>query len=406
MKNLTTMIEYALTLPCGARTFHVSRQLGELHPGQSVHAFYECGGAVDQFLRYGHADAEVVDRMWAENWLHWDVANDAAIQEMRRGLFQIAWRGERFTMLRIEADRAPVYFIVGPTEAQNQALFTAIQRSAKLVEREVLLFGRGSWLSDLDLARELDQASFDDLVLPEKLQADLIEQVEGFFAARAEYARYGIPWKRGLLLAGPPGNGKTQAIRAIAGRLSVPRLFVRNFDDQWGDEGDGVDEVFARVREAAPCLLVLEDLDSLVGKSFLSRVLNQLDGVKTLEGVLVVATTNHPERLDPAIQSRPSRFDRVLRFEAPDAGTRERYLARMTGAWDPAMRPLVEDVPALVGATDGFSFAFMKELLLSGLMRWMHERRPGSMGALLLEIAPALRAQIAAAAAPVPDEED
>ena len=69
-------------------------------------------------------------------------------------------------------------------------------------------------------------------------------------------------------------------------------------------------DVFDKAREMAPCLLVLEDLDSLINDRNRSFFLNQLDGIEGNDGLLVLTTTNHPERLDPALSDRPSRFDR------------------------------------------------------------------------------------------------
>lgn len=78
-----------------------------------------------------------------------------------------------------------------------------------------------------------------------------------------------------------------------------------------GDEGS-MAEVFGKARQLAPCVVILEDLDSLINDSNRSFFLNQLDGLEGNDGLLVIGTTNHFERLDPGLSTRPSRFDRKL----------------------------------------------------------------------------------------------
>jgi ATP-dependent 26S proteasome regulatory subunit len=152
---------------------------------------------------------------------------------------------------------------------------------------------------------------------------------------------------------GPPGNGKTSLIRMIGARVpEVPCMLLRpqcNFD------ADDLDEVFRRWTGRPPCVLVIEDLDWLLGEVNVSRFLNALDGVETRAtgGLLLLATTNHPQKLDPAVNNRPGRFDVVI--EVP--------LSRRLPSFDAAV---LEKVAA---ATEWLSFAHLQEVLrLSGLL--------------------------------------
>src|SRR5581483_5198304 len=89
---------------------------------------------------------------------------------------------------------------------------------------------------------------------------------------------------------------------------------------------DNIHKVFDRARKSAPCLLVLEDLDSLLTTHNRSFFLNELDGFAANAGIVTLATTNHPERLDPSILDRPSRFDRKYPFEIPEQDERLAYI--------------------------------------------------------------------------------
>lgn len=88
-------------------------------------------------------------------------------------------------------------------------------------------------------------------------------------------------------------------------------LYVKSFRSWKGEEGAMAD-VFEKARQMAPCVLILEDLDSLINDKNRSFFLNQLDGLEGNDGLLVVGTTNHLDRIDPALKARPSRFDRKL----------------------------------------------------------------------------------------------
>jgi ATP-dependent 26S proteasome regulatory subunit len=118
-----------------------------------------------------------------------------------------------------------------------------------------------------------------------------------------------------------------------------------------------------------------------------------LDGFETNAGIVVIATTNHPERLDAAIVDRPSRFDRKYHFELPGEEERRAYI----GAWNKELeldlRVCESRITEVVQVTDGFSFAYMKELFLSSMMQWMGNGK-SSMGDVIIDQAGRLRAQM------------
>ncbi len=136
--------------------------------------------------------------------------------------------------------------------------------------------------------------------------------------------------QRGILMHGPPGNGKTISLKAIIKTCDAKGyapLYVKSFQSSYfatgnktlpptftfvGYAGDEVSmrSVFNKARQLAPCVLVLEDLDSLINDSNRSFFLNELDGLEGNDGLLVLGTTNHFDRLDPGLSTRPSRFDR------------------------------------------------------------------------------------------------
>ncbi len=258
------------------------------------------------------------------------------------------------------------------------------------------MFAGGFWRKSEPLYRDIQRASFDSLVLAGDLAARLRRDFAAWLGARSLYEEHGVPWKRGVLFLGPPGNGKSHCIKALVNELGLPCLYVRSFASRSATEHDCIGDVFARARKTAPCMLVLEDIDALVTGKNRSLFLNELDGFASNTGLLTVATTNHPERLDPAILERPSRFDRKYTFEPPALAERTRYLALMNERLGSAMRLGAGDIERLAEITSGLSFAYLQELLVSSMVRWVSEGAAGRLADLALPQADALRAQMSA----------
>lgn len=270
----------------------------------------------------------------------------------------------------------------------------------------VLTFAGGCWSKDRSMWKEIERSSFEDLVLAGSLAAQIQDDFSSFLAARAEYARYGVPWKRGVLFVGPPGNGKTHCLRATIKLLGVPCLYVQSLKARYEPDDANIARVFSRAREVTPCCLVFEDLDAMITPENRSVFLNQLDGFANANGLLTLATTNHPERLDPAILERPSRFDRKYHFDLPSPVERARYAKAWNARLDAAMHLTEDQTAALVEGTEGFSFAYLKELFLSSMIRWMKQQKAGSMAAITTEQLKTLREQMTAeASAPPPTRE-
>jgi SpoVK/Ycf46/Vps4 family AAA+-type ATPase len=234
------------------------------------------------------------------------------------------------------------------------------------VRGEILVFQDSFFEKDQQLFDSIKSATFDNLILLQSLKQQIQDDFQQFFDSREVYERYGIPWKRGALFIGPPGNGKTHTLKALINQLGKPCIYVRNFIDE-----DDIAEVFKRARMVAPCLVVLEDLDAMVNKINRAFFLNELDGFRVNTGVVVLATTNHPEKLDPAILDRPSRFDRKYYFSLPADSERLSYIRKWNEGLQPEMRVTEAAATKTVASTEGFSFAYLKELLVSSMMEWV-----------------------------------
>jgi ATP-dependent Zn protease len=139
---------------------------------------------------------------------------------------------------------------------------------------------------------------------------------------------------------------------------------------------------------------VLEDLDSMITDKSRAFFLNELDGFRVNTGVVVLATTNHPEKLDTAILDRPSRFDRKYFFELPGEKERRAYIEHWNCDLQPELRVSDRANAAVVEETAGFSFAYLKELFVASMAEWMSTSGKTSMDDVIIAQAKSLRAQM------------
>lgn len=180
---------------------------------------------------------------------------------------------------------------------------------------------------------------FSDVKGVDEAKQDLQEVVE-YLKNPEKFTRLGAKLPKGVLLVGDPGTGKTLLSRAVAGEAGVPFLYVSGsaFDEMFVGVGPRrVRDLFDDARKMAPCIIFIDELDAVgvarkysmsgshAKESTLNQLLTEMDGFKQSEGIIVVAATNLPETLDPAL-TRPGRFDKQVTVPAPDIVGRKEIL--------------------------------------------------------------------------------
>lgn len=197
---------------------------------------------------------------------------------------------------------------------ETDALVLEAGKWTSQLHNEIFVFDDGRWTKSKELWKSVNGASWSDVILNPDMKKNLIEDVMGFFDNQALYKQFAVPWKRGVILHGVPGNGKTVSIKALMASLykrddhPIPSLYVKSFDTNCQTEQYAIRSIFTKARSMAPCLLIFEDLDSLVHDDIRSYFLNEVDGLESNDGILMIGSTNHLDKLDPAIAKRPSRF--------------------------------------------------------------------------------------------------
>jgi transitional endoplasmic reticulum ATPase len=256
----------------------------------------------------------------------------------------------------------------------TDALLVASGSWARELHKEIWVFDNSEWVKSKGLWKSVQDSSWDDVVLDPMMKAKLVQDVEGFFSSREMYQKLKIPWKRGVIFHGVPGNGKTISIKAIINALAkqshpVQSLYVKSLDACSGPKWS-IKKIFQKARRMAPCLLIFEDLDSLVGDSTRSYFLNEVDGLESNDGILMIGSTNHIELLDPAVTKRPSRFDRKYHFKLPTEDERISYCRYWRQKFcESDMVDFPDEIcPIIAQLTEEYSFAYLKELFVTSLL--------------------------------------
>jgi len=215
--------------------------------------------------------------------------------------------------------------------------------------------------------------TFDDVAGADEAKQELAEIVE-FLRTPQKFAQLGAKIPRGVLLTGPPGTGKTLISRAVAGEAGVPFFSISGseFVEMFvGVGASRVRDLFNQAKERQPAIVFIDEIDAVgrhrgagIGggsderEQTLNQILVQMDGFDDRSNVIVIAATNRPDILDPALL-RPGRFDRQVMMNLPDARGREAILkVHLKG------KPVLEDVdlPTLARLTHGFSGADLANL--------------------------------------------
>ena len=244
-------------------------------------------------------------------------------------------------------------------------------RRAQGANSQALNFGRSRARL---FASQTPTVTFDDVAGVDEAKQEVHEVVE-FLKSREKFQRLGARIPRGLLLVGPPGTGKTLLARAIAGEAEVPFFSISGseFVEMFvGVGASRVRDLFEQAKRNAPCLIFIDEIDA-VGRhrgaglggghdereQTLNQILTEMDGFDTNTSVIVLAATNRPDILDPALL-RPGRFDRRVILDRPDINGRAAILKVHANG-----KPLADSVSleVLARQTAGFSGADLANLV-------------------------------------------
>ncbi|MEM8861891.1 MAG: ATP-dependent metallopeptidase FtsH/Yme1/Tma family protein, partial [Chloroflexota bacterium] len=245
------------------------------------------------------------------------------------------------------------------------AFFFFMSRQSQGAGNQAMAFGKSKAKM---ITSDTPTVTFDDVAGAKEAKEELQEVVH-FLKEPEKYINFGARIPRGLLMVGPPGTGKTLMAKAVAGEAAVPffQLSGSEFVEMFvGVGASRVRDLFDQAKRHSPCIIFIDEIDAVgrqrgagLGGSHdereqtLNQILVEMDGFDTDEHIIMIAATNRPDILDPALL-RPGRFDRRVVMDRPDvAGREEIFGVHMRGK--PIARTV--DIPVLARATPGFTGA-------------------------------------------------
>ncbi|MBU0570395.1 CDC48 family AAA ATPase, partial [Patescibacteria group bacterium] len=214
---------------------------------------------------------------------------------------------------------------------------------------------------------EIPEVTFEDIGGLEDVKRILSETIKDPLYHPKVYAKASTKPAKGILLSGEPGTGKTLLAKAIAKEAEVNFIAISGaqlLSKYIGESEKGIREVFKKARQASPCILFFDEIEALVPKRgklmgeqvterVVSQFLTEMDGIEELKGVMILASTNRPDLIDPALL-RPGRFDFVLELPKPDLKAREQIFKVHTKgkplAKDVSLAQLAKETKGMVGA--------------------------------------------------------
>lgn len=230
---------------------------------------------------------------------------------------------------------------------------------------QVLSFGGGDFFGEREAVLQFHtrpRLTQDDVILPEHTLRAVSRQVAGIAEHRARLLAAGQHLKRGLLLHGPPGVGKTHTVRYLISRLADTTIV-----ELTGESLRMISAACSVARTLQPAMIIVEDVDLIAedremgsgNHPLLFELLNEMDGLAEDADVVFLLTTNRPDLLEPALAARPGRVDQAVELDLPDTSARRRLFELYRGDLDVD----VSRLDSVLERTDGVTASFLKELL-------------------------------------------
>lgn len=266
--GIENFIRDALYQPTDYVGYHVARELAELHPGKTVLEGRNWEFDLDAFVRAGKCSVVEQKSVFYHTITDWEGNGKKPKQQIENAWLNVLWGGELLEVVVISWSQAcnleQHHWIIADSQKLAEDFLSEVCKWSCEVRGEILVYQNGYFRKDKELFDAIKSANFDNLILRDSLKEEIKNDFVQFFESRETYERYQIPWRRGSIFIGPPGNGKTHMVKALITFLARPCIYVRSFSG-YGSEQQNMGEVFTRAR-MTPSLVVLEDLDAMMAQ--------------------------------------------------------------------------------------------------------------------------------------------
>lgn len=300
--------------------------------------------------------------------------NGDKVRALCCGSYQLTNKEGKKLIVEVDTSEKIPNFVVYTSEG-NEALAKEFIQDVRtyfnnnnFYKGKVVSFLGSGFMEFFDIANK----TWDDIIISDEIKEELTHNVFWPIEKTELYNKHGISSKRGVMLEGPPGTGKSLAVSVIAnymrGTATVIVVTSKSIS-----RVDDISNIYAAAKAMAPSIVVFEDIDLIAldrvsfgnNSPLVGELLAQLDGLDSKSQVITIATTNYPENIDVALSKRPSRFDRRIKFDNPDEEARLKMLNKFVDKLklheDVDLRKIAKE------ATD-MSGAFIKEIVVTAVI--------------------------------------
>ena len=288
--------------------------------------------------------------------------------------------GADLEALAKEAAMGSLRRVIPEMDLEQDRISPEILKKIKITQKDFLRAQREVGPSALrEVLVQVPDVRWEDVGGLDSLKEELREATEWPLKHQEAYRHVDAEAPRGILLYGPPGTGKTLVAKALARKTDANFISIKGPEllSKWvGESEKGVREIFRKARQAAPCVIFFDEIDSLaprrgsdtgthVTENVVSQILSEMDGLEELHGVMVVGATNRVDMIDEALL-RPGRFDRVIDVPKPGTAGREQILRIHA-----KKKPLADDVDIkrLAEMSDGYGGAELRAVANTAALR-------------------------------------
>ncbi len=377
------MVSQLLTLMDGLKTRGQVIVIGATNRPNSIDPALRRPGRFDREIEIGIPDRNARKEILQIHTRNMPIAEDVSLDELAN--ITHGYTGADISSLAKESAMKALRRILPKIDLEQEFVSPQILEELRVTREDFFNALREIHPSALrEVFVEVPNVRWTDVGGLDEIKSELKEAIELPLKKPEVFTRLGIRPVRGILLVGLPGTGKTLFAKAVATESEANFISIKGPEllSKWfGESEKAVREIFRKARQAAPCIIFIDEIDAVAswrgasdegsraGERVVNALLTEMDGLQNLKNVVVLAATNRPDILDPALL-RPGRFDRVLQMPVPDEETRLEILKVHT-----RKMPLMKDVDlkSLAKKTEGYTGADLEAVCREAGMNALRE---------------------------------
>lgn len=266
----------------------------------------------------------------------------------------------------IAAPRLPSYPNGNGKSGSKVQWSTANMKDFYPIGKTVQILTPGYYETDYDgnnfFLKRIETSTEGLIKFPDGNEDEVISEIESFWKKEQDFKDSDLTYKRGILLWGPPGGGKTSTCRQLLKSvIDLNGVCLKFNNPEYTKKGI---RFIKEIQRNIPLIVLMEDLDSLFEIHEDTEILNLLDGIEDTFNTVFIATTNYPQKLKPRVVNRPSRFDKRFKIGFPSKESRKIYLDHLFSK----RKDCKIDIDKWVNDTDNFTISHLKELFISVIL--------------------------------------